>query len=374
MTSTNNPMRNHKVWLAVSLAALLVACKPPQKTNEPGSETFGAAPVKVQTVARQRLVRTVGGTGTIEARQKITITPDLGGKIARIYVDEGDRVAKGQVLAEIDTESLRLQLKQAEAGQAVAEAAHKDAVRNKERMGRLFKENAVSEQQFEQVKLGLEAAQAQLEQARAAVNMASHALDISIMKAPFAGIIAARNAEVGDVVNPMMGGFSPTSGVLTLVDFSKVKISLDVSQDTVLQIRKGQPAALIVASYPGRVFSGKVTIANLAADSMTKKFGVEVTVDNPDLTLRPGTFGEVVIEVESRENALVVPQMAVIDRGFVYVAQGGKAVKRAVRLGLQTSQAVEVLDGLKEGESVIVEGSFSLEDGAPIQTNGEVQK
>jgi RND family efflux transporter MFP subunit len=161
---------------------------------------------------------------------------------------------------------------------------------------------------------------------------------------------------------------------LTLVDFSKVKISLDVSQDTVLQIRKGQPAALIVVSYPGRVFPGKVTIVNLAADSMTKKFGVEVTVDNPDLTLRPGTFGEVAIEVESRENALVVPQMAVIDRGFVYVAQGGKAVKKAVRLGLQTSDSVEILSGLQEGESVIVEGNFSLEDGAPIQTNGEVQK
>ncbi len=367
-------VRIHKVWLALSLAALLVACKPPQKTSETGSDAFGAAPVRVLSVTRQRLAQTISATGTIEAWQKITITPDLGGKIARIYVDEGDRVAKGQVLAEIDTESLRLQLKQAEAGLAVAEAAHKDAVRNKERLDRLFKENAVSEQQREQVALGLDSAQAQLEQARAAVNMASHALDISIMKAPFAGVIASKNAEVGDVVNPMMGGFSPTSGVLTLVDFSKVKIGLDVSQDTVLKIRKGQPAQLRVTSFPGRIFPGTVTIANLAANPLTKKFGIEVTADNPDLALRPGTFGEVAVEVDSRENALAVPQKAIVDDGFVFVAQGGKAVKRAVKLGLQTSESAEILSGLQEGESVIIEGNYSLEDGAPIQTNGEVQK
>jgi RND family efflux transporter MFP subunit len=374
MTIMSNPKHNRKIWLAVSLAAILVACKSSQKTEASGSDAFGAAPVKVYKVERQRLAQTVHATGTIDALRKITITPDLGGKIAQIYVNEGDRVVQGQVLAEIDTESLKLQLKQAEAGQAVAEAAYKDAARNKERMDRLLKENAVSEQQYEQVKLGLEASLAQVEQARAAVNMARHALDISIMKAPFGGIIASKNAEVGDVVNPMMGGFSPTSGVLTLVDFSKVKISIEVSQEAAMSVHKGQPAELRVSSYPGRVFIGTVTVANLAADPQTKRFGIEITVDNSDFALRPGTFGEAAVEVESRENALVVPQKAVVDQGFLFVAQGGKAVKRAIKLGLQTAESVEILSGLSEGESVIVEGNYSLEDGAPIQINGEVHK
>ena len=366
--------RNHKVWLSMSLAALLVACKPQQKTNASGEDVFGAAPVKVLKAERRRLAQTIRATGTIEALHKITLTPDQGGKIARIYVNEGDRVVQGQVLAEIDTESIRLQLKQAEAGQAVAEAAYKDAARNKERMDRLLKENAVSEQQFEQVRLALEASLAQVEQARAAVNMARHALDVSIMKAPFSGIIAAKNAEVGDVVNPMMGGFGASGGVLTLVDFAKVKVSIDVSQEVAMKVQKGQPAELRVSSYPERVFPGTVTLANLAADPLTKNFGIEVTADNPDLALRPGTFGEISIEVESRESALAVPQKAIVDQGFLFVAQDGKAVKRAVKLGLQTAESVEILSGLEEGESVIIAGNYSLEDGAPIQVNGEVEK
>jgi RND family efflux transporter MFP subunit len=369
-----NNLRIPKVGLALGLAAFLAACKQPQKTNNAGAEAFGAAPVKVQVAARRRLALTVEATGTIEAVQKITLTPDQGGKIARIYVDEGDRIARGQVLAEIDTEPIRLQLKQAEAAQAVAAAASKDALRNKERMDRLLKENAVSEQQAEQVRLGLESAQAQLEQARAAVNIARHALDVSIMKAPFNGVVASKNAEVGDVVNPMMGGFGGSSGVLTLVDFSKVKIAIDVDQNVILRVRKGQPAEVRVSSYPGRVFPGTVTIANLAADPLSKLFGVEVTVENADLALRPGTFGEVEIEVESRDAALVVPQKAIVGQSFLFVAQDGRAVRRAVQIGLQTADAVEILSGLAEGESVIVEGSYTLEDGAPIQLNGEARK
>lgn len=366
--------RTRNLALTLSLAALLAACKQPQAAKPAGEEAFGAAPVKVVPVERRRLARTVRATGTIEALHQITLTPDQGGKIARINVEEGDRVVRGQVLAEIDTEAIRLQLKQAEAGQAVAEAAYNDARRNQERMDRLLKESAVSEQQYEQVRLGLESAQAQLEQARAAVNMARHALDVSIMKAPFSGVIAAKNAEVGDVVNPMMGSFGAASGVLTLVDFSKVKVGVEVDQDAILLIRKGQSAALRVSSYPDRAFPGTVTVANLAADPLSKLFGVEVTVENSDLALRPGTFGEVEVEIESREAALVVPQTAIVDQGFLFVAQGGKAVRRAVQLGLQTQDAVEVLSGLAEGEAVIVEGNYSLEDGAAILTNGEVRK
>jgi len=172
----------------------------------------------------------------------------------------------------------------------------------------------------------------------------------------------------------MMGGFGGSSGVLTLVDFSKVKIAIEVDQNVILRIRKGQPAEVRVSSYPGRAFPGAVTIANLAADPLSKLFGVEVTVDNGDLALRPGMFGEVSIEVESRDAALVVPQKAIVGQSFLFVVRNGQAVKRAVRVGLQTADAVEILSGLEEGESVVVEGSYTLEDGAPVQLNDEVRK
>lgn len=355
-------------------AFLALSCRPSKQEKKTAEEVFGGTPVKVTKITRQKISERVSYTGTIEAWQKIDIIPEMGGKIARIYVNEGDRVSRGQLLAELETESLRLQLQQAEAGLAVAQANHLDAQKNKERMERLLKENAVSSQQQERVQLGYDAAQAQLQQAQAGVNLGRHALDVSMMRAPFSGVIASKNADVGAVINPMMGSFSPASGVLTLVDFSRVKISLSVSQNDIPRVRKGQEAHLRTTSFPGRDFLGKVSVVNLTADSATKKFSVEVIIDNPDLALRPGTFGEASLEVSTHENALVCPQRAIIEDKYVFLRQGEKALKREVAIGLQNSDLVEILSGLQEGDEVIFEGNYGLEDGAEILIREEVSK
>jgi RND family efflux transporter MFP subunit len=357
--------------------ALLPSCKPSQNTDSQGkTKAVGSAPVVVFKVSRQRISEKLFYTGTIEAWQKIDVTPDVGGKIDRIAVDEGDRVTKGQLLAELDTRAIRLQLDQAEAALAVAQANFNNAQTNWERMDRLYKEKAVSEQQYEQGKLGYDSSRAQLNQAQAAVNLAKHNLDVSIMKAPFSGIIASKNAEVGQVINPMMGAFSPGSGggVLTLVDFSRVKIRVEISGVDIPLVRKGQAAILRVPTTPGREFSGTVHMVNLAADSQTKNFGIEVAVDNPDLVLRPGTFGEIILEVQTHEGTLVVPQKAILENSYLFVAQDGKAAKKTVTMGIQNTTLVEILSGVKEGDLVIAEGNFGLEDGAPIEITSEVQK
>jgi len=367
-------MRTSRIVIALAALALVaaVSCKKPAAKTAAADETFGAAPVKVFKARRQKITEKITYTGTLEAWNKINITPETGGKIARIYVQEGDRVAKGQLLAELETESIRLQLRQAQAGVAVAEAAYADALRNKERMDRLLKEQAVSEQQREKVQLAYDAAAAQLEQARAGLNLAQHALDISIMTAPFAGVIASKNSEVGNVINPMMGGFGGgAGGVVTLMDFSRVKTVVAVSSEDIGRIRKGQPAVLRVA---GRDFPGVVRVVNLTADPSSKKFGVEAAFDNPDGLLRPGTFGDVVFELESHENAMVVPQKAVLENSYVFVVEGGKAIKKPVTLGLQNTTMIEVLSGLSEGLPVVVEGNYGLEEGAAVQILEEVQQ
>jgi RND family efflux transporter MFP subunit len=365
------------ILLTALAFAWLASCKPSQKADDKApAQTFGAAPVKVFKVIKTRISEKLFYTGTIEAWQKITLTPDVGGKIARILVNEGDRVSKGQILAELDAEAITLQLKQAEAALAVTQASFNNAQTNLERMERLSKEKAVSDQQYEQVKLGYDSAKAQLEQAQAAVNLAQHSLDVSILKAPFSGVIASRNAEVGDVINPMMGGLSPGSagGVLTLVDFSRVKIKVDISGADISRIQKGQAATLRVPTLPGQEFKGVVQVVNLAADPQTKKFGIEVSAENPDQVLRPGTFGEIIIEVHSHENALVVPQKAILENRYIFIAQDGKAAKKEITLGLQNTTMVEVNSGVAEGDLVIVEGNFGLEDGGPIEVTGEVQQ
>ena len=366
-------VKNLNVILIFSLSVAVISSCRPQKKEEAASETFGTAPVKVFKVKRQRISEKLFYTGTLEAWQKINITPDTGGKIARIYVNEGDRVAKGQVLAELDTQAIELQLKQAEAALAVAQARYNDSWTNLDRMERLYKEKAVSDQQYEQIRLAFEASKAQLEQAQAAVNLAKHSLNVAIMQAPFSGIIASKNADVGDVINPMMGSFSATSGVLTLVDFSRIKIRVDVSPSDIIWVKKGQPAVLSVPSLPGQEFRGTIQVVNLAADPLTKKFGVEVAVANPDLALRPGTFGEIVLEISSHEDALVVPQKAILSNKYLFIVEDGKAVRREVALGLQNSTMVEITNGLTEGDQVIIEGNFGLEDGAAVEIIGEVK-
>jgi len=358
-----------KTWRIAGLAGtvvfgMFVSCR---TAKEEAPAAANATPVKVITVAKQRIAEKLTYTGTLEAWQKINITPETAGKVAKIYVEEGQFVREGQLLAELDTESMRLQLKQAEAGFAVAEANFKNAAKNKERMDRLFQEKAVSDMQYEQVKLGHDAAKAQLEQAQAGLNLARHYLDASLMKAPWSGVVASKNAQVGDVINPMMGAFGSANGMLTLVDYSRIKIGVDVSPSDIAYVQKGQPAVVRVSNGAAKEYPGTVTGVNSTADSLSRKFHVEVKIDNPGLALRPGTFGSVVFEVQSHENALVIPQKAVIENKYVFVVQGTKAVKKEVALGLKNSILVEVTDGLKAGDQVVVEGNFGLIDGTEVE-------
>jgi RND family efflux transporter MFP subunit len=357
-----------KILVVTVLTFTILSCQPPQETEKVEEAALAVAPVKVFEVKRQRISEKLFYTGLIEAWNKINITPDVGGKIAKIYVEEGDIVQKDQLLAELDTRAIRLQLEQAKAGLAVAEANYNDAQRNMERMERLKKENAVSEQQYEQLKLAFDAADAQLQQARASLNLANHNLDVSIMKAPFSGVVSSKNAEVGDVINPMMGGFSPTSGVLTLMNFSRVKIEIEVSSQDIPRIEKGMAALMRVDAFPDRNFPGRVSIVNLTADPMTRKFGVQITANNPDRLLRPNTFGEVTLEISTHEEALVIPQIAVLENKYVFVVQDDETVvRKEISLGLQNTDMVEVLHGIEKEDLVVVEGNYGLEEGSKIE-------
>jgi membrane fusion protein (multidrug efflux system) len=330
-------------WLAILIVATVFlvpsACKKAEQAAAPAADASasqGTMPVKTETVVRRRISEKLIYTGVIEAARKINITPETGGKVARILVEEGQFVQKGQLLAELDTATIRLQLQQAEAGAAVAEANAKNAARNKERMDRLMAEKAVSDTQYEQV-----------------------------MTAPWGGVIASKNAEVGDVINPMMGGLGAAAGgVLTLVDYAQVKIVVEVTPNDIARLAHGQKAVVKAGQAEA---TGKVSVVSLTADPASKKFRIEILADNPGLVLRPGTFGSVVFEVNSHENALAVSQMAVLSDSFVYVVENGKAVKRTVSLGLKNTTMIEILEGLKEGDQVIVEGNYGLVEGTPVE-------
>ncbi len=350
---------------------IFTSCKKQESTDNEVSE-IGTTPVKVIKAQLSEISQELTYTGTLEAWDKVDIIPDIAGKIAKVYVEVGDRVKRGQVLAELDTRSIRLQLEQAEAALAVAKANYLDAKRNKERMENLYKKRAISAQQYEKIKLAYDAAAAQLQQAQATVNLARHNLEVSIMKAPFSGVITSKNAEVGDVINPLMGGFAPTKGVLTLMDFSKIKVNLHVPQNDITKIKKGQKAILRVDAYPDKDFQGKVHLVNIAADPISKTFLVQLVFDNPNLLLNPGIFGQVSIITETHSQVIVVPEKAIIEGQYVFIVKKGKAVKKKVITGLKSDKKVEIIDGIKVGDLVIIEGNYGLEDETPVKIEKEV--
>ncbi|MDZ7374113.1 MAG: efflux RND transporter periplasmic adaptor subunit [candidate division KSB1 bacterium] len=356
------------VFVLVWLPLVHLGCGSRSGSQRSGNgSTLSAAWVRVERVATKSISHTLRHTGQVEAWRVMNITPEVSGRVAEIYVHEGDRVRKGQILAKLDTRPRELQLEQARAALAVAKANLENARKEFERIEQLYKEGTITQQQYEKVQLALQAAEAQYQQAEANLHLAEYQLEVSIMTAPFDGVITGKWYEVGDVVNPMMGLTGRGSGVLTLADPSKVKVTVDLPSSEVGLVRKGQKAYIEVTYVPGKRFPGQVAWVNPGADPVSKTFSAQVICDNPDWEVRPGTFADVFIVVDERDDALVVPASAVVNDSIVFVVRDSVAVERRVRVGLRNDREAEILSGLEPDELVVIEGNFGLTDGAPIR-------
>ena len=353
----------------VLMAGLILGCTR-GKVEEGKTEATKAVPVEVAEVFRGDIRSVLSFTGDIKPWRQVNVVPDVPGKVARIYVEEGDRVRKGQVLAELDTRMAKLQLEQAEAGLAVAEANFESASKDWERMQELHEKGTVSPQQYEKAQMAYEMAKAQLQQAKAALDMAKHQLEVSTMRAPFDGVITGRNINEGEYINPAMSGMGPRGpSVVTLMDISKVKVEVEVPERDIAKVEVGQEAEVKVDPYPGRVFRGKVHRISPAADPMARTFEVEVEVPNRDMDLRPGMFARVRITTQERKGVLLVPLESIVEEGgssYVFVVRGNRVSKRPIKLGLTDGRHAEVLEGVSEGEKVVTTGKEMLEDGSEV--------
>jgi len=340
--------------------------------NTDSKKAASAVPVRVARVERKDLYNMLELTGDIKPWKTVEVVPNIGGKVARIYVDAGDTVRQGEILAELDTESARLQLKQAEAGLLIAEANFHDAELNWKRMQNLQEKGSVSEQQYEKIKLAYEAATAQLKQAKATLDLAKYQLEVSIMKAPFDGIIASRNLNEGETINPMMM-MQGSKGVVTLIDIKKVKIKVGVPDRFIKHIEYDLPVFLKVDSYPEKTFEAEIHTISPAANPLSRAFDVEIAADNEEMLLKPGMFARVRIALEKREGVLAIPVDALLKEGsstYVFVAKDSTAVKKKIETGIRQGAMIEVTKGLKENELVVTFGKKRLQNGAAVVING----
>jgi RND family efflux transporter MFP subunit len=325
--------------------------------------------VKVELPQQGILAKYFKYKGTVSAWKTANIVPDASGRVGRILKKQGDKVGQGELLATLDMTSLELMQKQARAAMAVAQTAYQNAKLNAERMKKMLENKAISQMQYENTQLALDAADTQAKSAKANLDLVDYTAKNAYMKAPFAGIIAAKNMEEGDMINPMMG---MGQSILTLMDLSKVKVTVDSPAEEIEKIRIGQKCLVNISSRPGETFVGEVYSKNLAADPLSKTFKVEIKIDNPEMKIKAGVYADIAIEYIHKENVYLLPLSALLagDKQ-VMVNDNGIARKRTVTVGLKDNSRFEVLSGAGPGDQVLVEGNYDLKEGTTIVTAGD---
>ncbi|MCD6297447.1 MAG: efflux RND transporter periplasmic adaptor subunit [Deltaproteobacteria bacterium] len=354
----------------ILLSLFLFSCGQTQEQDVKEMSESMAVPVRVVTVESLSISHVISYTGNIEPWKEVNIVPNIAGKVASINVKEGDHVKKGQLLAKLDTESFKLGLEQAKAGLGVAEAAFADAEKDWNRMKVLIEDNTISQIQYDKAELGYNSAKAGLQQAKAAVDLMEYNLRVAVMRAPFDGIVTNKHMNEDETINPMMPG---GPGVVTMMDFSKVKIKALASDIDLPYLKPGLKVQVQVDTYPDETFEGTVFVVNPAAARQSRLFEIQLQIPNPELKLRPGMFARIEVIAEERNDVSTLPLSAIISPesdSYVFVVNGGKAERRNVILGISEDETVEIISGLQIGETVVNVGQAMLEDGTPVVIKG----
>lgn len=280
---------------------------------------------------------------TVQAEAVNNIAPQTGGRIRKINVEVGDYVVKGQILAEMD----RLQLDQLELQVQNDEIEY-------ERLKGLYNEGGVSQSDFEAAELGYKVRRTNLENVR----------ENTILRSPITGFVSARNFDAGDL-------FSMSAPLFTVQQVTPVKLLVGISESEYSLVKKGDQVTLTVDAIPGRTFSGKIGRLYPTIDAATHTFKAEVTVPNTDRVLRPGMYARVKVNFGTRCSVVVPDQCLVKQEGtgtrFIYVLNADNTVSYLpVTIGRHMGREYEILEGLEDGQKVVLKGQSLLKDGIKV--------
>ena len=310
----------------------------------------GPRPVEVATIATGTLARTSTITGALEPLRTVGVNAQTGGALQSVRVEEGDMVRAGQVLAEIDTRELAAQLRSAEASYNLAKSTA-------ERSEKLFRDKVMTGAEVERDRAALAAAEATVEGLRTRIGYGS-------VKAPMAGVVTEKRVETGDVVSPQTRLFS-------IADVNVLVARVDVSELDVSGIDPGDAVDVTVDALGGTAFRGTVRRVFPAVDTTTRLVPVEIALSGQAARrLKPGYMARVTFRFAERPGVIFAPSSAVVGTGesrAVFVVESGKAHRRPVKLGQESGEKVEILDGLKVGETVVAVGAGDLRDGAQVR-------
>jgi len=317
--------------------------------------------MSVQTIRPKRgeIVHKVTLPGNVMAYQEATLYAKVAGYLKTINVDKGDSVKEGELLAEIEAPEMLADLIKAKAEAEAAQLDYKRVTDAQKKASDLVVPQTV------------DAAKAKSGVAVAGLQRIETLLSYAKITAPFSGVITKRWVDPGALIPaPTSSSTSKSAAVVTLMDFSTVRIDVAIPDTEAPLVKKDLPVTVTVSELPGRVYQATLTRFSYALDESTKTMATEIEISNPDLALRPGMWAAVEIELQKKENALLIPAEALViekNKNSVFVVRDKKALKVALTTGFDDGVNVEILKGCGLNDAVIVAGKQSVTDGQKVQ-------
>jgi len=369
----NLKYRTLAIIAAAAFVVVSAACKKEGAAAAAGAGGRGRVlfPVEVAPVQAQNMVYAVTAVGSVEAFEKVQVTARVSGAVDRVLFTEGEFAKAGQTLVEIETERYSLAVESAQAAYEKSLASKADAEAGLKRRETVTTQNPglIPGEEVETWRTKVLTAASEVAQTRSALNQAKLNLRDAFVKAPISGVIQTRTVQTGQYVQ--------TGTVLaTLVRRDPLLLKFRVPERDAVRIKPGQEARFRVRE-DSREFTARIVHVAEAADDASRLVDISADIyDTADKALRPGTFAEITVPVASAASAPVVPISAVrpSERGFIaYVVEGDKAVERVLTLGMRSPDGrVEVLSGLKSGESLVIRGAEALSNGVSVRTAAPV--
>ena len=328
---------------------VLAACQQGADTEDSEEEDdTPAIPVETAMATRGDIYAMYSGTAPIEAFADATVIAKVRGEVRAILVEEGDEVRAGQLLARLDGDRLRLEMRQA---QANLQKLQRDFERNLD----LKERGLISEGDFEKIKYEMDALEA-------THNLAKLELSYTDIKAPIDGVISERFIKIGNTIDVNAETFQVTS-LVPLISY------LHVPEREYRRIDPGQSAGIEIDALQGTEFEATVARVSPVVDPATGTFKITIEVSDPTRRLKPGMFGRINIVYDVHDDALQVPRSAIIDEAgetAVFVVEDDKAHRRVVATGYSEAGFVEILDGLSDQEYFVTVGQAGLKEGSKV--------
>jgi membrane fusion protein, multidrug efflux system len=318
--------------------------------------------VRVQSAEKKQIRPYIETTGTLKADEEVTVSSEVDGIVKSIKVEEGYPVGRGTLLAEINQIDYELDERRADAALKQAQASLANAKAEYQRKESLFKEELVTKQQFDDISTRVALAEADVSRAKASLDTSRERLSRTKIYSQLNGMVKEKKVSVGDYVRN-------GSPLFQLIKVNSLKLNFTVSEKDIAGLKTGQEVDFTVDSFPDKKFKGKVNLLYPNLEERTRTLQAEAIVPNANRLLKPGLFVRATIYTAATREAVVAPLTALMyDNSTIsiFVVEGNVAHQRIIKTGGKYGENVEIIEGLKEKEQIVIVGQNNLSEGVKV--------